>query len=172
MPCPPFASCCFFSTSSAWMLWLAHLAWQEFPALSVALLITACASFYHWLHFSYSSPAGLLDRLTASLCFLYVAVRGHGTVHYAFAACSLGSFALGNTALLQWHWERHMFWHSMFRFCAFWMIHCFLLTPDRMTVVFYCVVYGFHWFVMWLWCLDEIMFMTRGVYSPPANRNA
>ena len=162
MACPPFASCCFFSMSSAWMLYLALLAWPESRALSVALLITACASFYHWLHFSYSSRARLLDRCAASLCFFYVALRGHGAVHYGLAACSLASFALGNAAVLQQQWERHLFWHASFRFYAFWMIYCFLHTPDRTIVVFCSVVYGFHWVVMWLWCIDEVMFMTRG----------
>ena len=154
MACPPLPAAASFM-SSAWMLWLALLAWPESepvcrsPHHSMRFLLPLAAFFT-------SSRAGCRPLRRKSLLFLRRSAR---------ARCRAMARRAASPPL---HWATPRFaaavgatpFWRVFRFYAFWMIYCFY-PPDR-TIVVFCNVVWVHWVVMWLWCIDEVMFAARG----------
>ena len=169
-PCPPFASRCFFSLTSVWILYLAAHAWGQYTSLCAVLILSGASSIWHWLHFSYTSPASAIDRFASSLAFLFVCLRGTGALNAPLAAGGIVCFVLGTVALLQRDWLWHMFWHTHFRLCAFWMIAVFVAEWTPWEVLALTGLYELHFVVMWRWCEDELFYWNRGGYPEPKNK--
>ena len=167
---PPYATRCLFSNSSIWILLLAFCAWPRHSSLSFALVCNAVASFVHWTHFRINSRACHLDRFFSMLVLFFVITRSRG-LHFRVLACAcVLCFGLGSLAAYRGKWDEQLCWHALFRYCAFWMIYAFI-QPLGVGVVLMCSsLYATHVMIMLQWCIDEVHFMQRGGYPPPANK--
>ena len=166
---PPLATRCFFSFGSVWILVLGVDAWAKSVMLSLLLVATSVSSFLHWSFFRYNSRLSLLDRFCASLVFVYVFVRGSGWVHHALGYCSIAAFLLGNHAIMARNWDHHLHFHSLFRYCAYWMILVYCRPVEWYEVIFFSVVSGPHHMCISLWLIGEVNHMANGGYPRPVN---
>lgn len=167
---PPLATRCFFSFSSVWIMVLSMQAWPAYGLLSVFLFVTAISSFLHWSYFAYNSWLSLIDRFCACLVFMYVFCRGSGWTHSMLGFWSVLFFLLGNRAILWKDWEQHLHCHSLFRYCAFWMILQFCRAPVwAYEVILFSMLYSLHHMCMSMWLIDEMHQAKNGAYPKPAN---
>lgn len=149
---------------------LAVEAWNVSVKLGVLLFVTSIVSFLHWNFFQYNSWTSILDRFCASLVFIYVSVRGDGWMHYKLAFAAIAAFLGGNAALLARDWVKHLCFHALFRYFAFFMVLQFCRPIAYYEVILYSCVYIGHLNCMCLWLIDELNQMKNGGYTEPANR--
>ena len=141
---PPAISCFFFAHSSAWILVLAALAYQEMRMFGILLGASSIASAMHWANFETNSWYAWFDKGLALSVFLYMCRGQDGLLFWGIFSLTVFCFLKGRRVFLLQQWSRHMIWHAAFRFCAFWTVCIFLQKTRPLFVVWWSLLYWSH----------------------------
>ena len=151
---PPIISRYFFTHTSAWILFLAVLAFEEMKLFAVLLGCSSVASALHWNNFKSNSMFFQFDKCFAWSIFGYVYLRGEGVLLWSFLLIVAFCFFQGRQAFLLQKWLWHFVWHAAFRFFAFWAVCIFMRHTDPFFVAVWNLLYLSH--SMWsFWMLVE-----------------